>query len=288
MKILIIKLGYSETFVQDDSAMIVSLGDVLRTTPILEALVKKYKSAEIYWLTSKEAKVLVQNNKFLKKTFIYNSFDDSFNINEYFDIIINLEKFDEIFEFINSLRYKEILGFIKSSNKLDLNPKNDAILSYIKSGDNSRVWQELIFEMLDLKWNLEPYSLGYKPTSKSSFKVGLNYLVGSKWPQKAMSMEKWNSLSKSLENLDIKYSWQEGKENLKDYIEWIQSCNIIITQDSLGMHIAMALNKKIIALFGVTNKDEVHPYGKISFICIKCGLETMDDIKINDIIKLLG
>ncbi|HDX6325326.1 TPA: glycosyltransferase family 9 protein, partial [Campylobacter fetus subsp. venerealis] len=49
MKILIIKLGYSETFI-DDNSRVVSLGDVLRATPIIEALHQKYNNAKISWL----------------------------------------------------------------------------------------------------------------------------------------------------------------------------------------------------------------------------------------------
>jgi len=41
MKITIIKLGYSETFLKD-TGEIVSLGDVLRTTPFLHALHERY------------------------------------------------------------------------------------------------------------------------------------------------------------------------------------------------------------------------------------------------------
>ena len=68
------------------------------------------------------------------------------------------------------------------------------------------------------------------------------YQVGSKWPTKAMSKYKWEQLYNKLESLGYKVDWQRGLNSLKEYIDWINSSRIIITQDSLGLHLAMALN----------------------------------------------
>ncbi|HDX8141664.1 TPA: hypothetical protein RQJ07_001900, partial [Campylobacter fetus subsp. venerealis] len=152
-----------------------------------------------------------------------------------------------------------------------------------------RVWQELIFDMLGLKWQNQKYNLGYKPKNGILHEVGLNYLVGSKWPTKAMSLIKWNELANILNKLNINFSWQEGKENLKEYIEWINSCETIITQDSLGMHIAMALDKRVIALFGPTNYMEIYPYGQTDIINVDWSYKnpSMDSLNLQDILNLI-
>ncbi|OCR84709.1 glycosyltransferase family 9 protein [Campylobacter fetus] len=283
MKILIIKLGYSETFI-DDNSRVVSLGDVLRATPIIEALHQKYDDAKISWLTSKEAFTLINGAEFLSETIIYN---DKFSGE--FDIVINLEKFDEIFELLKRIKSKQIVGFIKENSCLNISPKNDKILKYIKESGSCRVWQELIFDMLGLKWQNQKYNLGYRPKNGILHEVGLNYLVGRKWPTKAMSLIKWNELANMLNKLNINFSWQEGKENLKEYIEWINSCETIITQDSLGMHIAMALDKKVIALFGPTNYMEIYPYGQTDIINIDWSYKnpSMDSLNLQDILNLI-
>ena len=53
MKIVIIKLG--------------ELGDVLRTTPILEAIKAKYPDSEITWITEPESKEILEGNKLVGK-----------------------------------------------------------------------------------------------------------------------------------------------------------------------------------------------------------------------------
>ena len=46
-------------------------------------------------------------------------------------------------------------------------------------------------------------------------------------------------------------------DNIEAYIDWINSCRLIVTNDSLGLHIALALGKKVVALFGPTKANEV-------------------------------
>ena len=77
-------------------------------------------------------------------------------------------------------------------------------------------------------------------------------------------MEKWQDLKTQLPEYSISY--QEGKTNLYEYIEWINSCQLIITNDSLGLHIAITLNKKFIALFGPTSSFEIESYGLGTFV----------------------
>ena len=124
MKILIIKLGYSETFI-DDNSRVVSLGDVLRATPIIEALHQKYNNAKISWLTSQEAFTLINGAKFLSETIIYN---DKFSGE--FDVVINLEKFDEIFELLKRIKSKQIVGFIKEKCPSPIAPLTKSMVSH--------------------------------------------------------------------------------------------------------------------------------------------------------------
>ena len=43
-----------------------------------------------------------------------------------------------------------------------------------------------------------------------------------------------------------KISWQQGHKNLSKYIDWINSCRLIVTCDSLGQAVAQALGKKVV------------------------------------------
>ena len=130
--------------------------------------------------------------------------------------------------------------------------------------------------MIGRRWDKEHYILGYKPKSKIMYDIGFNWAVGDKWRNKNWPQESWEELTLLLGN---KYSIdrQRGLSNLYDYMDWINSCRLIITNDSLGMHLAMALRKKFIAFFGPSSSKEVYLYGlgkiltpEVDYKCIPC------------------
>src|SRR3989344_9601424 len=87
-KILIIKLG--------------AIGDVLRTTPILSVIRKKYgNSAKIVWLISEESKDLLKYNELIDEILVYNQ-DTILRLQqEKFDILYYLEVFSDNKECLN-------------------------------------------------------------------------------------------------------------------------------------------------------------------------------------------
>ncbi len=288
MRILIIKLGYSETLVAEVGKY-VSLGDVLRTTPVVSALKEKYVNSHISWLVSKEAELLVLNNDDIDRVLVWDESMCCQLSTERFDLVINLEKVPEICVFSDKIEANKKQGFrfnYETGNydgcKLGLN-----MIDYINQKERGIIskncWQKSLIELLGLKWNNQNYSLGYKSASKKIFDIGLNFKVGKKWPQKAMPIQKWNMLSDKLDNMNYSYSWQKGLKNIYEYIDWINSCKVIITQDSLGLHLALALNKKVIALFGPTSSNEVcFPNNSI---VINANNQNMNNIDLDEIIK---
>ena len=75
-------------------------------------------------------------------------------------------------------------------------------------------------------------------------------------------MKRWKQLAKLCKDNGMSVSWQEGTDNLHDYIDWIESCRLILTCDSLGMHLGLALKKKVVAIFGPTHSEDIHMYGR--------------------------
>ena len=288
LKILIIKLGYSETL-DPEIGKHISLGDVLRTTPILSALKEKYKKSHISWLVSSNAEPLINNNKFINRVLIWDDFVGYQLLSEKFDIVINLEKVAGICALSDKIDAFKKYGFRYNNDTgyYDVYDQSFQFIDYInkkKQGNISEdCWQKSLIELLDLQWKNQSYSLGYIPKSKVSYDIGLNYQVGKKWPEKAMAMKQWKKLAKKLDNQDITYSWQEGLDSIYDYIDWINSCKIVITQDSLGLHIALALGKKVIALFGPTTSKEVCFYQ--NSVVLNAKDNNMKNIKIKHILE---
>lgn len=266
-KILIIKLGYSETL-DHEIGRVPSLGDVLRTTPILWALKEKYPDSHITWLVSRHAEPLLFKNKFVDRVLIWDDFVPFQLMKEKFDTLINLEKIPGVCALADMIdawikygfRFESISGTYHGYER------GVKFIDYIdekrKTNKPNRIWQQLLIEMLDVQWRQQEYVLGYKPKTKEIYDIGFNYQVGSKWPVKAMSMNKWKELERKLANIGYTISWQQGLKDLFEYVDWLNSCKLIISSDSLGLHMACAIKKNIIGLFGPTDPKEVYLYDR--------------------------
>ncbi|OHB98723.1 MAG: hypothetical protein A2W74_08075 [Planctomycetes bacterium RIFCSPLOWO2_12_38_17] len=275
-KVLIIKLGYSETL-DGEIGKVTSLGDVLRSTVILHL----YKDAYVTWLVDEKAFPLLRGNPFIHRILSYDFTTVLQLQSERFDTVINLEKVPGVCAFADSLHAWRRYGFRFDQEKgmaLTYDGSHHVLeicLDLEHKKKTKKCWDEILFEMMGATWQGEGCILGYKPKSEVNYDIGFNYDVGKKWPNKAWPMEYWKEFERIIGN---KYTvtWQSGLGNIEEYIEWINSCRVFITNDSLGLHIANALNKKIIALFGPTHADEVYIKDGVKILpvsnydCIPC------------------
>jgi lipopolysaccharide heptosyltransferase II len=54
-----------------------------------------------------------------------------------------------------------------------------------------------------------------------------------------------------------------GETSLPEMIEWVRLCDLMITNDTGPMHVAAALGKPLVALFGPTEPRRTGPYGQL-------------------------
>lgn len=278
-KILIMKIGYSETL-DPEIGIVPSLGDVVRSTCILWALKEKYPESHISWLVSEQAKPLLHGNQLIDRILVWDQFVPFQLMRERFDVLINLEKIPGLSALSDMIDAWTKYGFRFDSEKGTYHAYEHGLnfMEYIKAKENSSkaidCWQKILVEMMNIEWKGQEYIIGYRPKTEIISDFGLNYKVGSKWPTKAMPMEKWHELEKRLTGMGYKVSWQQGVDDLHEYMDWIHSNRIIISTDSLGLHLALGLKKKVIALFGSTNDSEVYTYGRCFKVSssVKCPL----------------
>ena len=62
-----------------------------------------------------------------------------------------------------------------------------------------------------------------------------------------------------------------GKTTLTEMIEWIRLSELLITNDTGPMHVAAALGKPVLALFGPTAPERTGPYGQLDH-CLQLDL----------------
>ncbi|MFA5797268.1 MAG: glycosyltransferase family 9 protein [Candidatus Woesearchaeota archaeon] len=198
MNILIIKTG--------------ALGDVLRTSVILEGLIEKYVHPKIYWLTSEAAKSLLENNPFIKKLFFSEQLEeDLFDIS--FDLVISLEEDKSILALLERIHAKKTFGVYLKEELVVYTPDSapwyhmSLVSSLGKSTadelkkSNRHSYPELLYTMLGLRWSFQRYriflnknSLQYARILESqipqdSIVIGLVVGAGSRWPMKALPLE---------------------------------------------------------------------------------------------------
>lgn len=154
MNILIIKTG--------------ALGDVVRTSFIAQALKDRYKfqKLRLYWLTHKKATAFFINNPYVDEVVIQEKRDSLKNIN--FDLIINLEEDEDNCKFVNSLKYKKIIGAFLNKRKIDYTSESKewfdmSLISKLGKEEadilkkkNQKTHRQIMSEIIDIK-NYQKY-----------------------------------------------------------------------------------------------------------------------------------
>jgi heptosyltransferase-2 len=265
-KVLIIKLGYSETL-DPRIGKVTSLGDVLRTTVILYP----FASDQVTWLVDEQAHPLLEGNPLIHRILTYDLTAVLQLQRERFDTVINLEKVPGICALADSIsawrrygfRFDELHGLAEAYDGCE------KVVTLCKDSDFKRTyqgcWQESLLQVVGEKWEGQEYLLGYKPRTSEIYDVGLNCTVGPKWQNKAWPHMRWEELTGLMAG-KYSYSLQQGMDNLNDYMDWINSCRLLVTNDSLGLHIALALRKKVVVLYGPTNPNETHFYNRAAVL----------------------
>ena len=279
--VLVVKTGQSETFDAENN-YIISLGDVLRTTPILHAFPQS--DFDVTWLTEKDAIPLLAENPFIQKLMIVTPFTAAHLLHETFDIVVNLERDPSLCSIIDRVPARRHYGFRYQRQSIGAYDYAERAIEIIESNELKRSktqsWPELLYQMLGKQYAGEPSILGYKPQATAVYDVGLNHLAGEKFPLKKWPKVKWDALASTL-LIGRSVSWQAGATNLRDYMEWIASCKMIVTNDSLGLHIALALGRKVVAMFGPTHAGEVPDSPLLTKIVAKEGV--MDNITVQEV-----
>lgn len=261
-KVLIIKPGYSETLDPEMSGM-VSLGDILRTTPILHLFPQS--AYHVSWLVDETGWPVLRGNRMIDRVIKINAFTPFHLMREHFDVVVNLEKDPGLCALADMIPAWRRFGF-------RLDPQTGSTAAYEHSLDAlhaaadpqvkrraGRAWIDWLFEMLGSRYNGEPIVLGHRPAEGPTHDIGFNYRVGKKFPLKAWPREYWDQLEAMLKP-DFSITWQPGADDLdhlERYIDWVGSCRLLVTNDSLGMHIAAAQNIPVVGLFGPTSPLDV-------------------------------
>lgn len=104
------------------------------------------------------------------------------------------------------------------------------------------------------KWDINGYAaLAEKILRNSDLNI---VLLGGRLEQARNSKIKGILANKGLKAINV-----NTQGSIKNFIDVINSCNLVVCGDTLALHIALGLGKKIVALFGPTSPREIEMYG---------------------------
>lgn len=281
-RILIIKLG--------------ALGDVIRTTPLVVKYKNLYPNCHITWLThspdvlpTKEIDVILKPDAFSLLQIESTEFD----------IAINLDKEMEACFLLEKTKATEKYGYIAKNGKLA--PATPAAEHKIMTGlfdqlsqANTLSYLEEIFAICHFDFEIEPYLIRKNEGLTAKWKeqlshlakgkkiVGLNTGCGPRWNTRLWPEQSWKDLAEKLIHLGFfpvflggsleheKNSrmatetnvYYPGHFSLEEFIALTDACDIIVTQVSMMMHIATALQKELILMNNIFNPHEFELYGR--------------------------
>ena len=276
--ILIIKLG--------------AIGDVIRTTPLLNKIREEEPNAYIYWLT--------YTPDILSKSWINRILSPTIeNIellkNIEFDWLINLDKDAVAIALTNSVKAKKKSGFTidKFGHAMPIatGAENHKWLTGLfddLNKTNTKNYLEEIFDICGYKFAGEEYILDISDyddkfdIDKNKKVVGLNTGCGGRWTSRLWPTEYWIELARKLidnnNEVVLLGGEQEHEKNLyiqnqsgakyfgyfslTKFIRLMNQCDLIVTAVTMGMHIAIALKKKLILFNNIFNTNEFYLYNR--------------------------
>ncbi len=281
-KILFIKLG--------------AIGDVIRTTPLLEKYKEKYGDCHFTWIT--HSPQVVPKNE-VDEILKWEESSVSYLSNQEFDIAINLDKEKEACMLLSLVNSKDKFGFIWKDGHLNTATNNaehkliTGLFDHISKRNTKNYLQE-IFEICHFDFNGEDYKINLNQKGSDIWKkklrklangktiIGLNTGCGLRWKTRLWPKEHWVELINNLERqgyfcllmggpdedeMNHYYAKQTnatylGTFSLEEFISITNNTDIIVTPVSMMMHIAIALKKQLMLFHNIFNIHEFELYGR--------------------------
>jgi len=203
-------------------------------------------------------------------------------------------------------------GFVFPLNKEAEYHYSICLDNWGKKTINEKNYQELIFDIAGLKYRGEEYVINLPKESydyasrflknnsitPSEIVIGLNTGCGPVYPHKRWTLENYQRLIDMLgkeidakvllfgshSEIELNKAIRSGRPNVIDttgstsiaqFASLINICDVVVTGDTAGMHLAIALKRPVVALFGPTPAQEINVYdrgvklvGKVD--CLNC------------------
>lgn len=240
-------------------------GDVVRTTPLLEKL-----DGEVTWITEAGNMPLLDG---VMPGMRRLSWDERAAAGDRrYDLLISLEDELATSEFAATIKANRTFGAYLNDkgnvcSTLDSNGWFDlSLISRFgrKRADelkliNRRSYQDLVFEGLGWKFAGERYRLPKPIKTDLCGDIALAPVAGPAWPMKNWAY--YGELQSALESAGLVVNVLPKRPTLLEHLGDIANHRLLVSGDSLPMHLALGLGIRCVTIFNCTSPWEIHDYG---------------------------
>ncbi|MBC7949849.1 MAG: hypothetical protein H7Y42_18335 [Chitinophagaceae bacterium] len=245
-------------------------GDVVRTTSLLRVL-----QGNIYWVTAEENKALMPEGLTTLTTLTPTEAASDLNSIR-FTQVISLEEDEECARLASNANTGELVGVYLNNETIDYTENSSYWFDMSRisklgrtranelKAENTSSYQDCIFNMTGRRFTGETYYLYSPGDITPTSMIGIEKRAGGRWPNK--HWWGYDDLIRSLETQGFSVKVFHQRDNIRDYIADIASCQHIVSGDSLAMHLALANNRSCTAIFNCTSPQEIYDYGLLKKI----------------------
>lgn len=284
-----------------------ALGDVLRTTCILDALHRAHPGARVEWLTLDNAKPLFDGNPLVHRVHGFPGTAWVELQSRRFSLVINLDNALLSSQLATLTQADQKLGYVCNASG-HVVPVNQDANEWYEMGlfddikcRNSKTYQQIALEICGLPterrdlhlylsdderrwaalqaraWGLQKHvpviglNTGssdrwlHKRWTEDGFVALLQRLADTDTPPQVLLLGGQNEVARNA-SIELRAPGTAintgGLHSLRQFFAILDLCDLIVTGDTLAMHAAAALGKKVVAVFGPTSHNEIDLYGR--------------------------
>lgn len=251
MNILILKLN--------------ATGDVVRTTSLLRGL-----EGDVTWITAETNAVLLTGSTPAVRCLTWDTREQA--LDRRYDLVISLEDEVEVAQFVRRVDCTRVFGAMLDENGAMTYSRDSSAwfdMSLIsrfgrQRADerkllNRRTYQELVFDGLGIPFSGEAYVLPAPPETDLEGDVAIAPVAGPVWPMKGWAH--YETLQQRLEAEGLRVNVLPRRASLLEHLGDVASHRVLVSGDSLPMHLALGTGTPCVSLFNCTSPWEIHDYG---------------------------